>query len=521
MPTALLSVSDKTGLIELASGLVEAGFSLISTGGTHAALLSAGLDATPVSDLTGYPEILGGRVKTLHPAIHGGILARASEEHRQQLREHRIAAIDLVVVNLYPFRQTIDRPGVRLEEAVEQIDIGGPAMLRAAAKNFERVWVVVDPADYPRLLGGLAGQGNHEGGREMRLELAGKAFAHTARYDSAIAAYLEGKTASAVEGDSRAGDVPLPQRLTVELELTQPLRYGENPHQAGARYRESGSSGWWDGVRQHKGAALSYLNLFDAEAAWRLAYEWAEPACVIVKHANPCGVAVAAHIEEAYAKAFEADPKSAFGGVVALNRPVGAQLAQAIMANAKADVLLAPAYDFAALEILGSKRKAMRVLEGPPPGARELELRRVDGGFLVQQPDELRLDRSNWRVVSSRAPTEAQWRDLELAWLVCARTSSNAIVLAKDGVALGIGAGQQSRVDAAELARVKAAGRAQGGACASDAFYPFRDGLDAAAAAGVSAVIQPGGSVRDEEVIAAAEEHGLAMVFTGRRHFRH
>jgi phosphoribosylaminoimidazolecarboxamide formyltransferase/IMP cyclohydrolase len=512
VPRALLSVSDKTGLVDLAMGLLRAGFSLVSTGGTWRALTDAGLEVSQVSDVTGFPEILDGRVKTLHPGIHGGILARPTPDHREQLARHGIEAIDVVVVNLYPFRETASRADASFGEVVEQIDIGGPAMLRAAAKNFERVWVVTDPSDYPRLLAAL------EGGADasLRRELARKAFAHTAAYDSAITAYLERQ-----EVASEPADRSLPERLSLELERAEVLRYGENPHLRGARYRESGSSGWWDELAQHKGSPLSYLNVFDTEAAWRLAFEFSEPTCVIVKHANPCGVAVASQIEDAYDRAFAADPKSAFGGVVALNRTVSPALADRIMANAKADVLIAPGYDARALAALGSKRKAMRVLEAPGPGERGLELRRVSGGFLAQEPDQVEIDRSKWRVVTRRFPSEGEWRDLELAWTVCARTSSNAIVLAKDGVAVGIGAGQQSRVDAAELAARKAAGRATGGACASDAFYPFRDGLDAAAGAGVAAVIQPGGSVRDDEVIAAADEHGLAMVLTGRRHFRH
>jgi phosphoribosylaminoimidazolecarboxamide formyltransferase/IMP cyclohydrolase len=522
MSRALLSVSDKTGLATLARGLSQAGVSLISTGGTFRALDEAGLTVTPVSDVTRFPEILDGRVKTLHPSIHGGILARATPEHREQLGAHGIEPIDIVVVNLYPFRETAANAAADRQDVVEQIDIGGPAMLRAAAKNHERVWVVVDPADYPRLLAALE-RGEDDSG--LRAELARKAFEHTASYDAAIASYLRATEAAVETGGSpspAAGAAsPLLDRITLHLELAETLRYGENPHLRGARYRERGRAGWWDGVVQHKGSGLSYLNVFDAEAAWRLAFEFAEPACVIVKHANPCGVAVASDVSTAYERAYAADSKSAFGGIVAFNRAVDEGVARKVMANAKADVLLAPGFGPEALDTLLAKRKAMRVLEAPPPGPREMELRRVAGGFLVQEPDQLQVDRTEWRAVTRAEPSDRQWRDLEVAWTVCARTSSNAIVLVRDGVAVGIGAGQQSRVDAAELAAAKAAGRAAGGACASDAFYPFRDGLDAAAAAGVAAVIQPGGSVRDDEVIAAADEHGLAMVFTGRRHFRH
>ena len=387
-------------------------------------------------------------------------------------------------------------------EVLENIDIGGPSMIRAAAKNYEHVLVVVDPADYGRVLEALP----KEVPAELRLELARKAFAHTAAYDAAIVSWFD-------------RDVTLPNTLHLSLERAETLRYGENPHQTGARYRETG--GAWDKAKQHKGLALSYLNLFDAEAAWRLVHEFGAPAAVVVKHANPCGVACADTLAEAYQCAFDCDPKSAFGGVVALNREMDEATAEHIMSNAKADVLIAPAYAPAALELLLSKRKAMRVLELPAPGEAGLELRRIDGGFLVQTPDAVELDRTSWQVVTKVQPSEAQWSDLELAWTVCAYTKSNAVVLVKDAAAVGIGAGQQSRVDAGEIAARKAAGRATGGACASDAFYPFRDGLDAAAAAGVAAVIQPGGSVRDDEVISAADEHGLAMVFTGKRHFRH
>ena len=504
MPRALLSVSDKTGLEAFASGLVAAGYSLVSTGGTLKALLEAGIEAQAVSEITGFPEIMDGRVKTLHPNVHAGLLARPVPEHLAALEQHGIQAFDLLAVNLYPFRQTV-QGGAADDVVIENIDIGGPAMIRAAAKTFERVAVVVDPADYDRVLeavrdGSLAG---------LRRELASKAFAHTASYDSAIASWFQREAGTAASS------------LHLSLEHAAELRYGENPHQAAALFREEGKRGWWDGVTQHKGSGLSYLNVFDADAAWRLVHEFDEPACVIVKHANPCGVAVQPELADAYRLAFDCDPKSAFGGIVALNRTVDAAVAGQIMANAKADVLIAPGYDADALEILQAKRQAMRVLEAREPGRDQLEVRRVDGGFLVQERDTVSVGRDAWQTVTERKPSEAELADMQLAWTVCAYTGSNAIVMAKDGVAWGIGAGQQSRVDSAEIAARKAAGRADGGACASDAFYPFRDGLDAAAAAGASAVIQPGGSVRDEEVIAAANEHGLAMVFTGRRHFRH
>lgn len=502
-PRALVSVSDKTGVEDLARGLVELGYQVVSTGNTQRALEAAGVRATAVSDLTGFPEILGGRVKTLHPAIHGGVLAKRSPEHLAELSDHGIGPVDVVVSNLYPFRETVARPDVSLDEALEQIDIGGPAMIRAAAKNHPSVVVVVDPSDYQDVLQDLRSGMS----ADKRRELAIKAFAHTAAYDAAIVAWLQ-------RGDD------LPRYLNLALTHEQELRYGENPHQRGARYRHVGRSSVWDGMTQHSGQPLSYLNLFDGEAAWRLAHELPETACVIVKHANACGAAVAPDLGKAYERAFAADPKSAFGGVVALPGTVDLALAERIAGNPKADVILARDYDAPALELLARKRKNTRVLQLEPPGPQDLDLRRVDGGLLVQGSDDVE-DAGGWQVVTRRHPTEAEWRDLRIAYQVCARTTSNAIVLVKDGVALGIGAGQQSRVDAVEIASEKAAGRAAGGACASDAFFPFRDGLDAAAAAGVSAVVQPGGSIRDAELIEAADELGLAMVFTGHRHFKH
>lgn len=503
---ALLSVSDKRGLEGFARGLVELGYELVSTGGTLAALRGWGLPAVAVADVTGFPEILGGRVKTLHPNVHGGILARREADHLAELEAHGISPIDVVAVNLYPFRETVAKEGVVEAEALEQIDIGGPTMVRAAAKNYPGVVVVVDPAAYPATLGAL----RRGPTLEERRELALAAFAHTAAYDAAIVAYL-----------SRGEE--LPRHLDVALERAEVLRYGENPHQAGARYRQVGADSVWDAARLHSGLALSYLNLFDAEAAWRLAHSLAEhaPACVIVKHANPCGAAWGADLSDAYERAFDADPKSAFGGVVALPGHVDLALAERIVERPKADVILARGYSEEALALLARKRKNTRVIELPEPNPAGFELRRLDGGFLVQRPDVVTLDRSGWRVVTSRGPSEEQWRDVVLAQLVCAATSSNAIVLAAGGSAVGIGAGQQSRVDAAEIAVKKAAGRAAGGACASDAFFPFRDGVDAVAASGVGVVVQPGGSVNDEAIVAAAEELALAMVFTGERHFRH
>lgn len=504
-PRALLSLSDKSGLEPLAHGLVALGYELVSTGGTLAALHGFGLPATAVADVTGFPEILGGRVKTLHPAIHGGILAGASAAHGEELANLNLERFGVVVVNLYPFSATVANPKVRWDEALEQIDIGGPTMLRAAAKNHPQVVVVVDPDDYESVLSALASGAD----LSFRRALALKAFAHTAAYDAAIVAWWQ-------------RDEPLPEHLPLALERQEELRYGENPHQRGARYREVGATSCWDDAVLHSGLPLSYLNLFDGEAAWRLAHDLpGAAACVIVKHANPCGAAVADDLLGAYDLAFAADPKSAFGGVVALPGHVDMALAEAIAANPKADVLLAHSYAPEALELLARKRKNMRVLELPAPGPRQRELRRLDGGFLVQEPDKVNLDRSEWRVVTKAQPDEAQWRDVEIAQLVCAATSSNAIVLASGGSAVGIGAGQQSRVDAVEIAARKADGRAQEGVCASDAFFPFRDGLDAAAEAGVAVVVQPGGSMNDDKMVAVADELGLVMIMTGERHFRH
>lgn len=506
MRRALLSVSDKRGLLSFAQALHALDFELVATGGTKNALTEAGLPVTSVSAVTGAPEILGGRVKTLHPRIHAGLLALPTPAHDAELSAHAIERFDLVAVNLYPFRETVARAGVSDAEAMENLDIGGPSMIRAAAKNHARVLVVVDPADYPALLADLQAG---EVPLQRRRALARAAFAHTAAYDAAIVNYLDG-----------AESLPFSKHLT--LERAEVLRYGENPHQVGARYREVGRRGWWDAVVQHGGLPLSYLNLFDADAAWRLAHAFpGRPTGVVVKHANPCGVAVAESLAEAYERAFEADPKSAFGGVVALNGRVDFALAASLVANPKADVLIATEYDEAARELLVRKRRAMRVLQAPAPGPELEGLRRIDGGFLLQTPDGFEGEREQWRVVSERQPTAAEWFDLEMAWKVCAAVASNAIVVVAGGRALGIGAGQQSRVDAAAIAVSKAAGRGRGGAAASDAFFPFRDGLEVVASAEIAAVIQPGGSVRDEELIAAANELGLVMVLTGRRHFRH
>jgi phosphoribosylaminoimidazolecarboxamide formyltransferase / IMP cyclohydrolase len=495
-------VYDKSGIADLARGLDDLGWEVLSSGGTARAIAEAGVPVTDIADLTGFPAILGHRVVTLHPKVHGAILADPDDpDHQRDLEEYGIEPISLVVVNLYPFG---DEPGVEL------IDIGGPAMVRAAAKNHAHVGVVVDASDYEPVLAELRAGGRLSAPTRQRLARA--AFARTAAYDTEIVAWLD-------RIGPQSEDEPLPPHLRLDLDRAQPLRYGENPHQTAARYRYVGSTGWWDSATQHGGKALSYLNLYDTEAAWRLVHRFNGPACVIVKHANPCGVSVAADITTAYQQANACDPVSAFGGIVAVNRPVPRQLAAAL-APVFTEVVVAPSYDDDALATLTAKTN-LRVLSAPPPGPPRLELRPVDGGVLVQTPDPVTIDRSSWWIVTKSEPTDEQWSDLEFAWTVCAAVSSNAIVFARELQAVGIGAGQQNRVDSARIAADRAGDRVVGGVCASDAFFPFRDGLDVAAAAGVKAVIQPGGSVRDSEVIAAADEHGLAMVFTGERHFRH
>jgi phosphoribosylaminoimidazolecarboxamide formyltransferase/IMP cyclohydrolase len=497
---ALLSVFDKTGLEAFAKGLVALRYELISSGNTSKFLAELDIPHVEVATVTGSPEILGGRVKTLHPKIHGGILADASKpEHLAELEANGIERIDLVACNLYPFR---DEPGI------EMIDIGGPTMVRAAAKNHAHVAVVVDPSEYGPVLDELRREG--ELGDTTRRRLARAAFAHTAAYDAAIVTWLD-------------GDDPLPNTIHLALERTdEQLRYGENPHQQGARYRGIGGTSWWDTIEQFSGLALSYLNLYDTEAAWQLVHDLgAGPACAIIKHANPCGAAVAGDLADAYERALAADEKSAFGGIVAVNGTVTDEVADAIVAGPQADVIIAPGYAEGTIDKLIKRRRATRLLQASSPEAERFHFRQIGGGFLVQQPHHFASTRDEWRVVTERQPTEDEWRDAELAWRLGGYVKSNSIVLVADGQAVGIGAGQQSRVDAGEIAAKKAAGRAKGGACASDAFYPFRDGIDAAASAGVAVVIQPGGALHDDEIIAAADELGLAMVFTGERHFFH
>jgi phosphoribosylaminoimidazolecarboxamide formyltransferase/IMP cyclohydrolase len=501
---AVVSVSDRTGLEDFARRLHAAGVEIVSSGGTAAALAKAGVPVTLVSSVTGAPEMLGGRVKTLHPRIHGGILADlGSREHLADLEQHGIAPFQLVVVNLYPFEQTVTRPGATPEEVVEQIDVGGPAMVRAAAKNHAWVGVVTSPAQYAQVAEAVEAGGLD---LDLRRSLARAAFFTTAAYDAAIVRWLEGAE-------------PLPERMVVALERVASLRYGENPHQEAALYRERGREPWWATTRLLQGKEMSFNNYADAEAARRQVGEHLLPACVIVKHTNPCGVAVAPTLEQAFRLAWECDPVSAFGSVVALNRPLDEATARAMVEAGFIEVVVAPEVDGAAASLLAA-RANLRVLAVPTTvPATELDLRRVEGGFLAQTPD--RVETEGWQVVTSRAPTASEWDDLDLAWKVAAHTKSNAIVVARAGQAVGIGAGDQSRVGAAERAVRQAGDRARGGSAASDAFFPFADGLEVLASAGVTAVVQPGGSRGDEAVIAAAEQRGMALVLTGRRHFRH
>jgi len=525
--TALLSVSDKTGIVEFARALAARGVRLLSTGGTARLLAESGLDVTEVAAHTGSPEILDGRVKTLHPKIHGGLLARRdSAEHLDTIAQHGIDRIDMLVVNLYPFRETIARPGCSFADAVENIDIGGPAMLRAAAKNHGTdaggVTVVIDPADYSRVLSEMDRGGSTS--YALRLELAAKTYAHTAAYDGAIAGYLTSLAEPAPAQDAAPAREDWPRTLTLQVQQAQVLRYGENPHQKAAFYVDANRpAGLLGNYRQLQGKELSYNNIADADAAWECVRSFDTPACVIVKHANPCGVAVAPGTLAAYQQAFKTDPTSAFGGIIAFNRPVDAATAEAVSGQFL-EVLLAPAYDGAALAVLAAK-KNVRVLEVPAgTGHNAFDIKRVGGGWLVQTPDAYNVPRDALKVVTRRQPTEQELNDLAFAWKVAKYVKSNAIVFASDGMTLGVGAGQMSRVDSARIAAIKAENAGltlQGSAVASDAFFPFRDGLDVVVAAGATCVIQPGGSMRDDEVIAAADEHGIAMVLTGTRHFRH
>jgi phosphoribosylaminoimidazolecarboxamide formyltransferase/IMP cyclohydrolase len=512
---ALISVADKSGVVDFARALAERQVALVSSGSTAAALGEAGVPVTPVSEVTGFPEMLGGRVKTLHPRIHAGILAdKRNAEHMRTLGQHGIAPFDLVVVNLYPFGETV-ASGAPFDDVVEQIDIGGPALVRAAAKNFQSVGVVVDPRSYAEVLSEIAGQGGLTGA--FRFRLARDAFRHTASYDAAIAVWFGGRPDPS--GGRAAEIAELPDRLELTLAKLADLRYGENPHQRGGLYRLEGSPGPLGGAEVLQGKEMSFNNWLDVEAARGAAALFESPVAVIVKHHNPCGVALAATLAEAYRRALEGDPVSAFGGIVAFNRAVDEAAARA-MAGVFTEVVAAPSFDDEALAAFAEKPN-LRVVRVPMPEAGGLEIRPIDGGALVQDTDAIVETRSDMKVVTSMEPTEDQWQDLLFAWKVAARVKSNAIVLASGLATVGVGAGQMNRVNSVGIATSHAGERAKGACLASDAFFPFRDGVDRAGEAGVAAVIQPGGSIRDDEVIAAAEEHGMAMVFTGRRHFRH
>ncbi|MBO0640077.1 bifunctional phosphoribosylaminoimidazolecarboxamide formyltransferase/IMP cyclohydrolase [Pantoea agglomerans] len=520
---ALLSVSDKAGILEFAQALSSRGVELLSTGGTARLLADAGLAVTEVSDYTGFPEMMDGRVKTLHPKVHGGILGRRGQDDAI-MAQHDISPIDMVVVNLYPFAQTVAREGCSLEDAVENIDIGGPTMVRSAAKNHKDVAIVVSSGDYDAI---IAEMDAHENGLklETRFDLAIKAFEHTAAYDSMIANYF-GSLVPAYHGDRNQPAGRFPRTLNLNFIKKQDMRYGENSHQDAAFYIEENiTEASVATARQVQGKALSYNNIADTDAALECVKEFSEPACVIVKHANPCGVATGDSLLAAYERAYQTDPTSAFGGIIAFNRELDEATAQAIISRQFVEVIIAPAVSEAALKIIAAKQNVRVLICGQWQNrTAALDFKRVNGGLLVQDRDLGMVDASQLRVVSKRQPTEQELRDALFCWKVAKFVKSNAIVYARDNMTIGIGAGQMSRVYSAKIAGIKAADEGlevKGSAMASDAFFPFRDGIDAAAASGVSCVIQPGGSIRDEEVIAAADEHGIAMIFTDMRHFRH
>jgi phosphoribosylaminoimidazolecarboxamide formyltransferase / IMP cyclohydrolase len=521
MERALISVYDKTGAVEFARGLVELGIEIISTGGTARLLRDHGLPVRDAADLTSWPEMLGGRVKTLHPKIHGGILFQRSKgEDRKQVAEHAIAPIDLVVVNLYPFSATAAKPGVTAEELIENIDIGGPAMVRSAAKNFQSVGVVTETGDYSRVLAEL--RKNGELTLATRLELARKAYARTSRYDGEIAMELERLAANG--GVTLGPPERLPERIHIALERRQTMRYGENPHQAAALYIPAGrAAAGLAGAKQLQGKELSYNNLVDLDAAWALVTEFRRPGVAIIKHNNPCGAAEQENSCDAYLKALACDPVSAFGSVLAFNQRLDAATAEEVT-KLFAECIVAPGYEPAALGKLAAK-KNLRLLEMPPDDApAELELKRISGGVLVQEPDQHDISEADLKVATARAPSDSERRALLFAWNVSKHVKSNAIVFAREGQTVGVGAGQMSRVDSVKIAVIKAgtAGLSLAGSVvASDAFFPFPDGVEEAGKSGATAVIQPGGSVRDADVITAANQLGMAMVFTGVRHFRH
>jgi phosphoribosylaminoimidazolecarboxamide formyltransferase/IMP cyclohydrolase len=518
---ALVSVSDKRNLIPFAQGLRELGIEILSTGGTCRQLNDAGIDAVEVSSRTGFPEIMGGRVKTLHPTIHGGLLGRRGTDD-EVMTEHGIEPIDLLAVNLYPFEETISKDDTTLADAIENIDIGGPAMIRAASKNHEGVAVVVDPDDYDAILEALQSE---QMTVEYRRGLATKAYAHTASYDAAITRYL-----SALDEESRLKPLPqepLGERILYAGDRIEKLRYGENPHQEAAFYSDQlAAPGTLARALKLQGKALSYNNIADSDAALECVKQFSQAACVIVKHANPCGVAVSDNILDAYEKAFKTDPTSAFGGIIAFNRVLDGATARAIIDRQFVEVIIAPEIDDAALPVLAEK-KNIRVLKSGAwshSGETTFDFKKVSGGLLVQSSDSGVVTEADLKVVSKRAPDDAQIRDLLFAWKVAKFVKSNAIVFCRDGMTIGVGAGQMSRVYSTKIAAIKAEDEGltvTDSVMASDAFFPFRDGIDAAAEYGISAIIQPGGSMRDDEVVAAANEHGLAMVFTGMRHFRH
>ena len=509
MKRALISVSDKTGLVEFGRKIAELGWEIVSTGGTARTLEEAGIKVTEISRVTDFPEILDGRVKTLHPKVHGGILAKNTPEHFQVLKEQGIVPIDLVVVNLYPFQQTIARPGVSLDEAIEKIDIGGPTMVRAAAKNYQRVAIVVNPQKYGEILSELEEKGEISIATRERLAL--EAFQHTAQYDAAIANYLAGKFTNE----------QFPEQYIVVGQKKQDLRYGENPHQKAAFYVFPGNTqGTIAGARQLQGKELSYNNIVDIEAAWTLVQEFEQPAACIIKHTNPCGTALGENLVEAYQRALAADPVSAFGGIIGLNRQVDKETAEKI-AETFMEAVVAPGFAPDALEVL-KKKQNLRLLEIEPVQEQsEYWLEKVSGGFLVQDLDKKTVNLEELQVVTEKKPTAAELEELLFAWKVVKHVKSNAIVVTKDRQTIGVGAGQMNRVGAANIAFKQAGEKVQGAVLASDAFFPFRDTVDAAAKAGIKAIIQPGGSIRDEESIQACNEHGITMVFTGVRHFKH
>ncbi|OMP68011.1 bifunctional phosphoribosylaminoimidazolecarboxamide formyltransferase/IMP cyclohydrolase [Domibacillus epiphyticus] len=507
---ALISVSDKSGVTEFAREIAALGYEIVSTGGTKKMLAEAGVPVKGVTDVTGFPEILEGRVKTLNPYIHGGLLAKHGEpDHQKQLDEHNIQPIDIVCVNLYPFQETIAKPDVTTEDAIENIDIGGPAMLRASAKNHEYVTVIVDSSDYTQVLAELKGDGKTT--LETRRKLAAKVFRHTAAYDAMIAGFM-----TDLSGEEN------PEKLTVTYELKQSLRYGENPHQKAAFYSQPlGSSFSVARAKQLHGKELSYNNIRDTDAALQIVKEFEEPAAVAVKHMNPCGIGAGATIEEAYARAYEADPTSIFGGIVALNRPVSKELAEKLH-EIFLEIIVAPSFDEDAVEVL-SKKKNIRLLTLDFANGKKGEkvLTSVEGGLLAQDLDELSLANADVKVATKREPTEEEWTALKLGWKVVKHVKSNAIVVTDDKMTLGVGAGQMNRVGAAKIALEQAGEKAKGAALASDAFFPMDDTVEAAAKAGITAIIQPGGSIKDEDSIKKADEYGIAMVLTGIRHFKH